>query len=259
MKHTRTQALRKLESARNLIASLRDSSANSPRFQYWNEQTLRLILDLFPKDSTHESAYRALSFGLLFDPHHQPGSHQPEQTYQESLDKAETILTELLVALGAPGAVPPGASLVSEAADSEGPSDDVLVLHGPDEALMQRITPVIIAADRTRVTVTAWPEDPDVLARALSAREKPHAVLVLVGESDLNPPAQGTGNPPEVPKAVTHAIQAAVTAFGSALVQAVVQSKTPLKQEQVPVSMIRVDTRGYWRKALTRLLEHTAP
>ena len=254
MKHTRTQALRKLEGARNLIASLRDSSANSPRFQYWNEQTLRLILELFPKDSTYESTYRELSFGLLFDPHHQPGTHQPEQTYQESLDKAETILTDLLVALGAPGAVPHGASLVAEAADSVGPSDDVLVLHGPDEALMHRITPVIVAAERNRVAVTAWPEDPDVLARALGSRDKPHAVLVLLGESDLNPPAQGTGNPPEVPKAVTQAIQAAVTAFGRELVQVVVQSKTPLKPEQVPVSMVRVDVRGYWRKALTRLL-----
>lgn len=258
MKHTRTQALQKLERARHLIAALRESSANSPRFQYWNEQTLRLILELFPQDSTYESAFRELSFGLLFDPHHQPGTHQPDQTYLESLDQAETILTDLLVALGAPGAVPSGASLVAEG-DAAGPNDEVLLLHGPDEALVHRITPVIVAAERTRISVAAWPEDPDNLARELGSRGKPHVALVLVGDSDLNPPALGTGNPPEVPRSVMHAIEAAITAFGRERVHAMVQSKTPLKTDQVPVPMVRVDARGYWRKALAQLLENTVP
>ncbi len=257
MKLTRPQALRKLETARDMIASLRDSSANSPRFQYWNEQTLRLILDLFPQDSTYEKTYRALSFGLLFDPHHRPGTHQPEESYHESLDKAHTILNDLLVALGAPGAAPPGANLVADAADAGGPSDDVVLLHGADESLVQRITPVIVSAERTRISVSAWPEDRDSLTRALSAYKKPHCVWVVIAEGDLTPATQGSGDPPEVPKAITQAIECAVSTFGKELVQVVVQSKVPLKTDQVPVSMVRVDTRGYWRKALARSLETT--
>jgi hypothetical protein len=258
MKLTRLQALRKLESARNLIAALRDSSANSPRFQYWNEQTLRLILDLFPSASSYEKAYRNLSFGLLFDPHHQPGSHQPETTYLESLAQAQAILTEMLTALGVPGAAPAGSSLAADAADMAGPRDMVLLLHGPDEALVHRITPVIVAAERSRVSIAAWPEDPATLARQLASHGKPHSAWVVIGESDLDPPAKGANNSPKVPDGVLSAIQTAVSALGPELVRAVVQSKTPLKPEQLPVSVVRVDPRGSWRQALAQLLENTA-
>jgi hypothetical protein len=255
MKHTRTQALRKLTSARDRIPSLRESSANSPRFQHWNEETLRLILDLFPNDSAHEKAYRELSFGLLFDPHHKAGSHQAEQTYLESLDQAQAILTELLTALGAPGAAPPGASLASDPSDVQGPSDDVVVLHGHDETLLHRITPVIVAAERNRAGVIAWPEDPHTLARQLSAYGVPHMALVLLGEPDLTPRAPGSTDPPGVPDDVERAIATAVSTFGEDKVRVVVQSKISLKPDQVPVRMIRVDTRGQWRAALEKLLK----
>ncbi len=254
MKLTRSQALRKLEHARDQIAALRESSANSPRFQYWNEQTLRLILDLFPRDSSYEKAYRELSFGLLFDPHHRPGAPEHEDTYSESLDKAVNILNDLLVALGAPGAVPSGANLVMEEI-AEGPSQDVLVMHGPEDTLVHRITPVIVAAERTRIGVAAWPEDADTLARTLGGYKKPFATLVVVAETDMTPAATGSNDPPNVPEEIYDAIQAAVTAFGEDNVTVIAQSKTPLKPDQVPAKLIRVDSRGYWRKALGRLLE----
>ncbi|HEX7925985.1 MAG TPA: hypothetical protein VF678_00240, partial [bacterium] len=78
MKLNRTQAVRRLTSAHGRIQSLRESSANSPKFMHWNEETLRLILDIFPNDSEYERNYRALPFGLLFDPHHKPGTHQAD-------------------------------------------------------------------------------------------------------------------------------------------------------------------------------------
>ena len=257
MKLTRTQAVRKLTSVRDRIASLRDNSANSPRFQHWNEETLRLILDLFPSDSAYEKDYRNLSFGLLFDPQHRPGAEQVEETYLESLDKAHAILDSLLVALGEPGAAPPGSSLVADATDVAIASRDVLLLHGPDAALVTRITPVIAAAECTRVAIPAWPEDRDTLGRELGKHAQPFQVWLLLTDDDL---VHWTGkgeHPSEVSEEARAAIDVALKATGDDKVLVIVQSKAALKSNQVPAKLLRVDPRGQWRTALTKLLKST--
>jgi hypothetical protein len=257
MKLTRTQAVRKLTSARDRIASLRDSSANSPRFQHWNEETLRLILDLFPSDSAYEKDYRKLPFGLLFDPHHRAGAPETEDTYLQSLDKAHTILTDLLVALGVPGAAPAGSSLVSDPTDVALESRDVLVLHGPDTALMARITPVITAAECNRVAIPAWPEDRDNLARELAKHEHPVMVWVVLIDSDLVH-WEGKGeHPSEVSEEARDAINVALKAVGEEKVLVIIQTKAVLKSNQVPGKSVNIDPRGQWRTALTKLLKST--
>jgi hypothetical protein len=255
MKHTRTQAIRLLTAARDRIAPLRGTSANSPRFQHWNEEVLRLIRELFPEGSGYERDYRSLSFGLLFDPHHKAGSHLAEDTYQESLDKAGRILTDLLVALGANGTAPAGARLAADPAEATAPSTAVVVLHGPDESLLHRITPVIAHAECNRVAVTAWPTDPDMLRRELSAHPHPRLALVAVADDDLIAPAQGTNNPPTVPDAVEQAIRVATAAYGTEIVHVAVQSKIPLKPEQFHIPILRIDPRGQWRARLSKLLQ----
>lgn len=255
MKHTRTQALRLLTAARDRIAPLRGTSANSPRFQHWNEEALKLIRELFPDGSSYERDYRALSFGLLFDPHHKAGSPMAEDTYQESLDKAERILTDLLTALGAPGAAPDGVRLAADPTEAAGPSTAVVVLHGPDESLLHRMTPVITQAECNRIAVPAWPADPDVLQRELGAHLRPRLTLVAVADADLILPAQGTTDTPEVPDSVEQAVSAAVAVHGAEAVRVAVQSKIPLKPEQFQVPMLRIDPRGQWRAELAKLLK----
>lgn len=255
MKHSRSQALRLLTAARDRIAPLRGTSANSPRFQHWNEEALKLIRELFPDGSSFERDYRALSFGLLFDPHHKAGSHMAEDTYQESLDKAESILTDLLTALGAPDATPAGVRLAADPAEAAGPSTTVVVLHGPGESLLHRMTPVITQAECNRIAVPAWPADPDVLRRELGAHPRPRLTLVAVADEDLIPPAQGTTNSPEVPDSVEQAVSAAVDVYGAEAVRVAVQSKISLKPEQFQVPMLRIDPRGQWRAGLSKLLK----
>jgi hypothetical protein len=248
MKLTRSKALRRIEDAREQIASLRETSANSPRFQFWSLETLRLITKIFPQTSSWEREFRALSFGLLFDTRHQAGG-ETEETYRECLAKAESILAGLEEAFHQPQS-PPGADLDMDVEQANTEAHKVLVLHGPEDSLVARITPVILAAQLSRVAIPAWPADAAELERRLRERGAARSVLVALNEGDLGPPPDKPNVAPAIPAPVSQAVRVAVKVHGAARVRVIVLSRIALPAESFPVPIVPLDARGGWRKAL---------
>ncbi|HEX7926698.1 MAG TPA: hypothetical protein VF678_03840, partial [bacterium] len=173
------------------------------------------------------------------------------------LDKAEGILHTLLTLLSEPGAAPAGSSLSSDPADAKSVSNDVVVIHGPDGALLQKVTPAIAAAECNRIAIAGWPEDLDAVSRQLEKHRGLLMALVLLADADLYPPKEGTTKPPELTPDVVKALELSVATYGMDKVRVLVQSENPMKPEQLPAKLLRIDARGQWRAALTKLLKST--
>jgi hypothetical protein len=247
MKLTRTQAQDKLAGARRRVAALRRSTVTSPLFLHWQREVVLLLRKVYGDNSTRETEFRGLAFGMLFDPRQPEANLSGREAYQAHLTRAE----QLLAATEAELAAPPGpgqAPAVGLADEPDSEPRAVLVLHRAGSRLLTRLVGTVAEAGLDAAPLAVFPSAGETLEAKLAPYPRARAAVLLLDQADLPHLELHEGDP--LQRTVRDVLEYAKTRYGQERVRVVVGHEPSFPRSAFGVWTCVVDPLGQWRELL---------